>query len=230
MMARLVANAQTFKIDVSSIARHQIMIGGLDITLRLDNLPPGHSQETLDWVFTRLGKPVEDIAFHLYLDSWRPELAHLEWLARRLTVTKLTVRNNPYCSTAPPKIIPSLSRPTASTPVTWLLPQVEIIETNLVWENGNADIVEMIRSRHSAEDGKDGVAAPVPFHGVLARGPKGRKRRGYILGKRKTVMRQITDTVLRRNGHHLFCYEPVGEPLASGGSPNLWRMRDTTNP
>ncbi|KIO26610.1 hypothetical protein M407DRAFT_24057 [Tulasnella calospora MUT 4182] len=174
IMARLVANAQIFEINVSFLACYHIIIGGLDITLLLDDLPCHHSQETLDWVFTHLGKPVEDIPFHLFLDDWEPELAHLEWLARRITPTKLTVYSHPYYGTDPEKIIPSLSRPTSSTPVTWLFPRVEIIKTNLVWENGNADIVEMIRSRHSAKDGKDGVAAPVPFREIwLSFGGKG---------------------------------------------------------
>ncbi|KIO26645.1 hypothetical protein M407DRAFT_24089 [Tulasnella calospora MUT 4182] len=166
IMTRLVANAQTFKVEVSFVAYYHIQIGGLDITLSMEELPFRHSQETLDWVFTHLGKPVKDIAFHLYVDDGDFKLAHLEWLARRITVIRLMLYSDAYTGTDLEKIIPFLSQPTSSAPVTWLFPQVEILETNLGWENGYADIVEMIRSRHSAEDGKDGVAAPVPFREI----------------------------------------------------------------
>ncbi|KAG9048126.1 hypothetical protein FS837_000697 [Tulasnella sp. UAMH 9824] len=174
-ISRLAANAQTFKVCLSSYACYQIVIGGFDLTLLMDELPVNASEETFDWVCNHLGRPLKDLPAHLMAIDWEPEIpSRLEWFTHHLTITQLRLHSDPYFGTALETIIPFLCRPTTSTPVTWLLPQVEIIETNLVWGAGNDDIVEMIENRHSAEDGKDGVAAPKAFREIwLSYGGKG---------------------------------------------------------
>ncbi|KAG8921065.1 hypothetical protein FRC00_009190, partial [Tulasnella sp. 408] len=165
-VTRLLADPRSSQITVTYLACYQFIIGGLNLTLDMDKLSSDSCRETLEWVFNHLGAPVEDLSFHLLLDDWHPDPSHLEWLTRRITVTRLTLYNDPYYNTDLGEIIPLLSRPTTSAPTTWILPQVEVFETNLIWEEGNDGIVEMINDRHSAEDGKDGVAAPVPFREI----------------------------------------------------------------
>ncbi|KAG8905037.1 hypothetical protein FRC00_013517, partial [Tulasnella sp. 408] len=43
---------------------------------------------------------------------------------------------------------------------------MEILSVNEVPQNGDNNIVEMIKNRHSAEDGKDGLAGPKPFREI----------------------------------------------------------------
>ncbi|KAG8964022.1 hypothetical protein FRC00_004050 [Tulasnella sp. 408] len=166
-LARLTANAQTFKVCLSSYACYRIVIGGLDLMLFMDELLVNASEETFDWVCNHLGRSLKDLPAYLEAIDWEPEIpSRLEWFTHHLTITQLKLHSDPYFGTALETIIPFLSRPTTSTPMTWLLPQVEIIETNLVWGDGNADIVKMINNRHSAESGKDGAAAPKAFREI----------------------------------------------------------------
>ncbi|KAG9048125.1 hypothetical protein FS837_000696 [Tulasnella sp. UAMH 9824] len=128
----------------------------------VDYVPLDAVEETWDWVFNHLGKPSKDLPAHLHLDDWAPEIpAVLEWLTQRLTVTKLSIQTDP----AGPDH-PFVLSATTSTPATWLFPQAEILETNLVQRNGNDELVEMVMSRHSAAEGKDEVAAPKPFREI----------------------------------------------------------------
>ncbi|KIO26640.1 hypothetical protein M407DRAFT_234641 [Tulasnella calospora MUT 4182] len=166
-LAKLTAHAQMCKVGLSYNACYGITIGGLDLTFFMEDLPLDTSEETWDWVCNHLGRSLKDLPAYLEVIDWEPEIPNrLKWFTCRLTVTKLRLHSDPYFGTALERIVPFLSRPTTTTPVTWLFPQVEIIETNLVWEDGNADIVEMIRNRHSAEDGKDGTVAPKPFQEI----------------------------------------------------------------
>ncbi|KAG9046455.1 hypothetical protein FS837_004382 [Tulasnella sp. UAMH 9824] len=166
-LARLTANAQAFKVCLSSCARYQLLIGGLNLTIYMDDLPLNNSNETWDWVSNHLGRSLTKLPLHLDLVDWEPETpSRLEWFTHRVTVTKLTLSCEPYYGTASEPTIPIFSRPTASYPVIWLLPETEIIEVNQVPEDGDDDIVEMIKKRHSAEDVKDGLAAPKPFREI----------------------------------------------------------------
>ncbi|KAG8964023.1 hypothetical protein FRC00_004051 [Tulasnella sp. 408] len=174
-LARLTTDAQNFKFVPSSWGAYQIAIGGLYLRFLTEDLPLKALEETWDWVFNHLGKPLKDLPAHLHIDDWEPEIsARLEWLNHRLTVTKLSIQTDPYSGGAAlDPLIPLFSRPTTSTPATWLFPQAEILETNLVQINGNDDLVEMVKNRHSAADGKNGLAAPKPFREIwLAFGGK----------------------------------------------------------
>ncbi|KIO26609.1 hypothetical protein M407DRAFT_24056 [Tulasnella calospora MUT 4182] len=166
-LARLTANVQMFEVYLSSYTQSRLVIGGVDIPWFMDEPPFTHSDGVLDQFCNRFGWHLEDLPLHLYTENLDPEEAsRMEWFGRHLTVTKLTLYSDPYQGTALELVIPLFSRPTVSTPATWLLPQVEIFETNLVWGGGNTDIVEMIRNRHSAEGEKDGPAAPKPFREI----------------------------------------------------------------
>ncbi|KAG8964025.1 hypothetical protein FRC00_004053 [Tulasnella sp. 408] len=167
-LARLTTDAQNFKLVASSWGSYQIDIGGLNLRLWAKELPINALVETWDWGFNHSGKSLRNLPAYLDVGDWNPEIpALLEWLTHRLTITKLRIHTDFYYSRAVLEpIISLLSRPTTSTAVTWLLPQVEILETNLVRTNGNDDLVEMVTNRHSAEDGKDGVAAPKPFREI----------------------------------------------------------------
>ncbi|KAG8964024.1 hypothetical protein FRC00_004052 [Tulasnella sp. 408] len=167
-LARLTTDAENFEFVLSSWGVYQIDIGAVNLRLWMEELPVNAIEETWDWIFNHLGKPLKDLPAHMDVNDWEPEIpALLEWLTHRLTVTRLRIQTDPYYGRAVLEpIIPMFSRPTTSTPVTWLFPQVEILETNLVQTKGNDDLVEMFKNRHSAEDGKDGVAAPKPFREI----------------------------------------------------------------
>lgn len=166
-LARLTTDAQDIKFRLLAYA-YQIVIGRLDVRLRMHELPVNSLEETWDWVYNHLGRPLKDLPAHLDVNDWEPAVPSLlEWLTHRLAVTKLSLYNDPYYGRRVlDPIIPLFSRPTTSTPATWLFPQVEILETNLVQSNGNDDLVEMIKNRHSAEDGRYGIAAPKPFREI----------------------------------------------------------------
>ncbi|KAG8909694.1 hypothetical protein FRC01_006795 [Tulasnella sp. 417] len=167
-LGSLTADAQTLTFELSSYAFYRIVIGGLDIRLLMSDLPTNASEEVWTWVCTHLGRSLKYLSAHLRIFDWEPQVpARLEWFTHHSTVTKLTLQNDPYYGMAVmDPIVPFLSRPITSNSAPWLFPQVEILETNLVQRHGNDALVEMIKNRHSAEDGKDGIAAPKPFREI----------------------------------------------------------------
>ncbi|KIO26643.1 hypothetical protein M407DRAFT_24087 [Tulasnella calospora MUT 4182] len=118
-LARLTTDAQNFKFGLSSYASYQIVIGGLDLALFMWDLRPNVLEKTLDWICNHLGRSVNDLPAHLEVADWEPAIpSRLKWLTRHLTVTKLKLHSDPRYGTALDPIIPFLSRPTTSTPVT----------------------------------------------------------------------------------------------------------------
>ncbi|KAG8946853.1 hypothetical protein FRC04_011400 [Tulasnella sp. 424] len=170
-----ISDVQTFDVTFEN-GGYEITIGKFRIGFNMDELAISHFQETFDWISDRLGRSLKELPLHLDLTNCEPELSYLEWFTRRATVTTLTLYSNPYSGTALELIIPFLSRPTTSDPVTWLLPDVETFSTNLVWDRGNPDILDMIAKRHSAHKGHDlATVTPKPFREIwLAYGGKGR--------------------------------------------------------
>ncbi|KAG9013425.1 hypothetical protein FRB90_006071 [Tulasnella sp. 427] len=172
-LAAIVSGAQNYKVTLCSHNYYQITIGGFDITFFMDVLSMDHFQECFDWISKFVGVPLKELPLELDLDDCDPEPSYLEWFSRRTNATKLRLYSDPYCGTPLERIIPYLGRPTLVTPVIWLVPRVEILTTNLVWHEGNLDIVEMLERRYSTQDHPE-LAAPTPFREIrLSYGGKG---------------------------------------------------------
>ncbi|KAG8967205.1 hypothetical protein FRC05_002280, partial [Tulasnella sp. 425] len=176
ILPRITSDTPTFTITISYFGYYQIRIGGLDLTFYLDNPVMDHFQDTLNWISNHLGRALQDIPLYLHLDSLLPDPTYLQLLTDRTTVTKLTLRCDPYYGPDGAKnIIPFLSRPMPSPSTEWLVPHAEILDTNIVNEHGNPDIVDMIEKRNSADVGLDGggTVTPRPFREIwLAYGGK----------------------------------------------------------
>ncbi|KAG8921029.1 hypothetical protein FRC00_009227, partial [Tulasnella sp. 408] len=72
-LARLAANAEAVKVRLSSYARYQLLIGGLNLTIYMDDLPLNNSNETWDWICNHLGRSLTKLPVHLDLAHWEPE-------------------------------------------------------------------------------------------------------------------------------------------------------------
>ncbi|KAG9046459.1 hypothetical protein FS837_004386 [Tulasnella sp. UAMH 9824] len=173
-LSRLTTDAHAIRICIASPGHYHIVVGGLDIALDMDGLPSTHSRETLYWICDHLGRDLRNLPLHLDVENWTAEdLSPLEWFNCRLYATKLKLFANPCYRAELERVILTVSRPT-STPMTWLFPQVKVIEITVLGENGGGDtIVEMIKNRHSAGFGQHGVVKPKPFREIrLAHGGK----------------------------------------------------------
>ncbi|KAG8985671.1 hypothetical protein FRB90_004509 [Tulasnella sp. 427] len=171
-LAAITSNIQNYKLTLCSKSYCRIKVGGLDVTLYIDAFSMDHFLECFDWLSKLVSTPLKDLPLELDLDDLEPDPFYLEWFTRQMIVTKLTVYSEPYFGDAL-LIIPFLGRPTVNTPVTWLVPQVEVFQANILKDDGYYDIVEMLRRRYSSHE-HPGLAAPRPFREIrLSFGEKG---------------------------------------------------------
>ncbi|KAG8914206.1 hypothetical protein FRC00_000524 [Tulasnella sp. 408] len=89
-----------------------------------------------------------------------------------------------------PSFIPFLGRPTTSPPSEssiWLLPQLEIFESNLAWTDSHNEIVDMIKRRHAVGTKESSPelyeASPKRFREIRLANPKDRYPIPSSLGK-----------------------------------------------
>ncbi|KAG8952959.1 hypothetical protein FRC04_003411 [Tulasnella sp. 424] len=149
-----------------------LSVGGINIALGGISLQRKHLGETLDWLFSHLGGhlPVS-LSFHEF--DVGPDWFVL--LASTLKVTKLELWTGPFYDYEPEpqprKIISLLSQPLSSTPIHWLLPELESINTNVVNDEGKSKILNMVKARHSfIEEQEPGAVVLKPFKEILLRG------------------------------------------------------------
>ncbi|KAG8938624.1 hypothetical protein FRC04_008141 [Tulasnella sp. 424] len=139
-MNSIASGAKMYKVTLSSWGSFAICIGGLDINITTSGDPSmDRFLETFTWLSG-------------HLEHCDPEPSYLEWFTRHTSVTALTLYTDPFYGPSLVNVIQLLSRPTFQQPSgpTWLLPHVEVFHTNLIWIDGNRDIVNMIEGRQSA--------------------------------------------------------------------------------
>ncbi|KAG8910122.1 hypothetical protein FRC00_008828 [Tulasnella sp. 408] len=165
----IAAASQRYEAVLSVWGYYTISIGELTVTMTLSSteFSMDHFQETYDWLSSHVEIKLNDLPLHLNLHDWNPEPSYLEWFTQRTNITKLTLYSNPWFGTNLESLIPCLSRPTSpsssSPSPKWLLPQVTVLVTNLVFDDRNSDIVDMIEKRHSASPlSSAGVDGPLP--------------------------------------------------------------------
>ncbi|KIO18185.1 hypothetical protein M407DRAFT_32154 [Tulasnella calospora MUT 4182] len=132
-----------------------IRIGELGLCFRsnVTNSDAGElAKDLFDWLVSQLGGHLMDIPATLSLENCPASPLYADWLGTRVNVTKLRLWHEPLSIPRHPfnGVLPSLSKPNASSSTGWLLPHVEIFETNLTWDGGNWDLVDMIGARRSA--------------------------------------------------------------------------------
>ncbi|KAG9046457.1 hypothetical protein FS837_004384 [Tulasnella sp. UAMH 9824] len=162
----IAAASQGYEAVLSVWGYYIICIGELTVTMTCSSIEfsMNHFQETYDWPSSHLEIKLDDLPLHLNLHDCNPEPSYLEWFTQRKNTTKLTLYSNPWFGTSLEGIIPFLSRPTSSSPSPkWLLPQMTILVTNLVFDDRKSDIVDMIEKRHSVSPmSSAGVDGPLP--------------------------------------------------------------------
>ncbi|KAG8910699.1 hypothetical protein FRC00_007703 [Tulasnella sp. 408] len=104
------------------------------------------------WLGSHLGGHVMDRPVTLSLEDCFTGSLCIDWLNSCAKVTKLRLWHTTSILSLHSwkNALLSLSNPNALSSTGWLLPHVEILETNLVWEGANSDLVNMISARQSA--------------------------------------------------------------------------------
>ncbi|KAG9038309.1 hypothetical protein FS837_001283 [Tulasnella sp. UAMH 9824] len=140
----------TDKIEISSWDDRSWTLGVGLLTIELEGarVEPRHIEETLDWAYGHLGEHLK--TFPTSLVIFEP-VAHPElilWLGMNLRVTNLALwASQQYLQ--PRQIVSLLSRPVASLSNGWVLPDLELFQTNVFDEAGKWGIFEMVEARHS---------------------------------------------------------------------------------
>ncbi|KAG8958131.1 hypothetical protein FRC00_003021 [Tulasnella sp. 408] len=139
---------------------YKITIGGLCIYFTPQSVlgspawllgPMDAFEETFDRLSDQLaGLALADLPLHLVFQSCRPGLSDLEWFTRKANVTWLTFSSAPFRNDGEMDVIPLLSQPTSGPSSIWLLPQLEVFETDLASTMTQGHVVDMIKARHAA--------------------------------------------------------------------------------
>lgn len=146
--------------EIMLYSGHEIIIGGLCITFTPQSVlgsPAwllGHMddfKETFDRLSDHLaGLALADLPLHLTFQSCQPGLSELEWFTRKANVTWLSFSSGPFRNGDGMDVIPLLSQPTSGPSSIWLLPQLEVFETDLVSTKTQGQVVDMIKARDTA--------------------------------------------------------------------------------
>ncbi|KAG8912721.1 hypothetical protein FRC00_003942 [Tulasnella sp. 408] len=155
ILRRIAAVSPAYEVVLSSWGYYTIRIGKLTITIKFScGFSMDHFHETYEWLSDHMEIGLTDLPLHLKLIDCNMELSNLEWFTQRTNVTKLTLYSNAWFGSNVERVIPLLGQPTSpsvsSPSPKWLLPQLEIIVASLVSYEGNSDIADMIKRRHSA--------------------------------------------------------------------------------
>ncbi|KAG9001040.1 hypothetical protein FRB90_011689, partial [Tulasnella sp. 427] len=118
-------------------------------------------ERSISWIRS-LGTHLKDVPIRLFLREDYSEIDDpglLDWCGADMVVSKLSLLSDGTDDTnSMEQIVPLLSQPTASSTGGWILPHLEVIETNLI---GNTDIIDVIVERNSAANfGSSTSSAP----------------------------------------------------------------------
>ncbi|KAG8959276.1 hypothetical protein FRC05_007916 [Tulasnella sp. 425] len=144
-----------YEVTIGFGDRYKFCIGKPLISISCDAFSPDHFQETFIWLSGHLKMSLPDTPLHLELKGSEPKPSYLEWFTRHTNVTALTLCGNPFIENSLEEIMPILGRPRSAphSPPTWLFPQVEVFQANIVRMEGDPAIVDMVEGRHAASRG-----------------------------------------------------------------------------
>ncbi|KAG8952683.1 hypothetical protein FRC00_006661 [Tulasnella sp. 408] len=153
-LTALTSTAQNIEIISYSDVHWRISAGNLIITLEGGTFKLQHLYETLEWLFSQLGKNFNTLPVSLSLHELEINTKSFIQLTSILKVTKLELWTassfeQEESETQPRNIISLLSRPLTSTPSQWVVPELESLDTNVVHEDGKTKILDMVRARHA---------------------------------------------------------------------------------
>ncbi|KAG8942470.1 hypothetical protein FRC04_003638 [Tulasnella sp. 424] len=137
-----------------------INVGGFRIgPIMFEHEPPvDYVRDAIDWIQSRLGRHLEDAPIHLSIQDYgsSPDASHVEAFNAEIRVTKLSLWGDPSYGGRMENLIPLLSEPAALWPYNWVLPHLEVFNTNQIFSSGSDFIVDMVRNRQAASQVGDG--------------------------------------------------------------------------
>ncbi|KAG9024450.1 hypothetical protein FS837_005365, partial [Tulasnella sp. UAMH 9824] len=138
------------KIEISSWDDNSwtLCIGMLTIDFRGIRVDPSHMEETFNWVYGHLGEQLKALPASLLTLEYNAHLDVILWLSGNLRVTNLELWTSGR-SHRPRRIVSLLSSPVAPMSDQWALPDLELLDTNVIDESGKWEIFEMVKARHS---------------------------------------------------------------------------------
>ncbi|KAG9024630.1 hypothetical protein FS837_005248, partial [Tulasnella sp. UAMH 9824] len=110
--------------------------------------PRRHMEETLNWVYGHLGEHLKALPTSLLTLEYNAHLDLILWLGANLRVTNLELWTSGR-SHRPRRIVSLLASPVAAMSNQWALPDLELLDTNVIDESGKWEILEMVKARHS---------------------------------------------------------------------------------
>lgn len=153
-MKSMVSDALTIDVHFGGFL-YTITIGELCLTFGCNGNGSNAGElakELFDWLGSHLGGNVMDHPVTLSFDKFCQGSLCIDWLSSCVKVTKLCLWHDtdPRSARFYQGALVSLSNPDALSSTGWLLPHVEILETDLTRERNNSNLVNMISTRQTA--------------------------------------------------------------------------------
>ncbi|KAG8974230.1 hypothetical protein FRC05_007806 [Tulasnella sp. 425] len=159
VLQSIISEAENICVEFRWDDRYKINVGHLSIGFEQESTLHLHSRAVVNWLRERMGSDFADLPVTLRLYECTPTYQYLLQFSSGVKVTTLSLHGD--LSGPLGTMIPVLSEP--SPPHGWLLPELDILETNVTSAAGNCDIVEVLRARHGLVETRDGAAA-LPKH------------------------------------------------------------------
>ncbi|KAG8942474.1 hypothetical protein FRC04_003642 [Tulasnella sp. 424] len=150
LLTSMTANAQEIIVSLSGYYHYKISVGRFALGGWMEEPPTNHVSSAVEWICSHLGRHLRDIPVHLSIHDSDPQIEYLESFNPGLRVTNLSLWSDPHFGPPLEEFIPFLSRPTTTLPGGWILPHLEVIEANLVLDDGNSDLIDLARHRYDA--------------------------------------------------------------------------------
>ncbi|KAG8985384.1 hypothetical protein FRB90_004738, partial [Tulasnella sp. 427] len=143
------------------LSRFLVTAGGFSIELYDSEPEIQVVRDAINFMKTRLGPNLSNPRIHLFLqDRYSPPSSSvLRMFDLQDQVTRLSLWStlSPLSASTIHTFIPLLAQPTASSTNGWILPHLEIFNTNRVFRHGNPDIVDLVRVRNTRALAEPGV-------------------------------------------------------------------------
>ncbi|KAG9044461.1 hypothetical protein FS837_008106 [Tulasnella sp. UAMH 9824] len=150
VLAAMTMDTQEIFVSLSGYYHYHILAGRLGLGGQMEDPPTNHVRTTVDWMCNHLNNHLRDLPIHLSITDSDPQIDYLDSFSSGLRVSNLALWSDPFYGPRLEELIPPLSQPTLLSPYGWILPRLEVIETNLIWDDGNYDFVDLVRNRYSA--------------------------------------------------------------------------------
>ncbi|KAG9047978.1 hypothetical protein FS837_001050 [Tulasnella sp. UAMH 9824] len=154
IMKSIASDALAINVHFGCIL-YRISIGGLSLAFEYNRNPMDAGElaaELFGWLGSHLGGHVMDHPVTLSINNFSTDSLCIDWLSSCVKVTKLRLWHDTTTTFTRlfKDALLSLSNPNALSSTGWLLPHVDILETNLTWKEASSNLVNMISARESA--------------------------------------------------------------------------------